>query len=148
MAKEPRQADGGRTGTGFERACCEDRRNRDDILKRKSQRTEREDRASIPDLHWYDVNWTARSLLAVAGVAVCIMMTAMSATASVKRGKVERAAAMEVADEAMLVADYAEFLAEATAEVRAELEAPSVKPAPSPARMIADGAPIGKLFTQ
>jgi hypothetical protein len=100
----------------------------------------------MPDLHWQDVNWTARSLLAVGGVAVCIMMTAMSATASVKRGNIERAAAMEVADEAMLVADYAEFLKEATAEVRAELSSPRVKPAPSPAVMIADGAPIADLI--
>lgn len=114
-------------------------------MKRKTQRAGREDRALLPDLHWTDVNWTARSLLAVAGVAVCIMMTAMSATASVKRGKIEREAAMEVAGEAMLVADYAEFLAKATAEARAELSSPRVKPAPSPARMIAAGAPIADL---
>jgi hypothetical protein len=114
-------------------------------LKPKCQRARREDRAPIPDLHWADVNWTARSLLAVAGVAVCIMMTAMSATASVKRGKVERAAAMEVADEAMLVADYAEYLAKATAEARADLSGPRLKPAPSPADMIAAGAPIADL---
>jgi spore germination cell wall hydrolase CwlJ-like protein len=114
-------------------------------LKRKSQRTGREERAFIPDLHRHDVNWTARSLFAVAGVAVCIMMTAMSATASVKRGKIERAAAIEVADEAMLVADYAQYLAKATAEARAELTAPRLKPAPSPARLIADSAPIADL---
>ncbi len=114
-------------------------------MDRKSHGTRRTDRAFLPDLHWQDVNWTARSLLAVAGVAVCIMMTAMSATASVKRGKVERAAAMEVADEALLVADYAEFLAEATAQARAELISPRVKPAPSPGSVIAGGAPIADL---
>jgi spore germination cell wall hydrolase CwlJ-like protein len=87
----------------------------------------------IPDFHWREVNWTARSLLAVAGVAVCIMMTAMSATASVKEGKIARAAAADLADEAELVADYAAFLAEATASARHELEAPRVKPAHRPA---------------
>lgn len=81
----------------------------------------------------------------MAGVAVCIMMTAMSATASVKRAKVERVAAMEVADEAKLVAEYAGYLAKATADARAELSAPRVKPAPAPARMIAAGAPIADL---
>ncbi len=99
----------------------------------------------LPELHWREVNWTARSLLAVAGVAVCIMMTAMSATAAVKRGKIERAAADVVADEALLVAGYAGYLAEATALTRAELDAPRVKPAQSPALMIADGAPIADL---
>jgi len=102
-------------------------------------------RPFFADRHWRDVNWNARSLLAVAGVAVCIMMTAMSATASVKRGKIERATADSVADEALLVADYAQYLSEATAMARAELEAPRVKPAPSPARMIADGSPIADL---
>ena len=87
----------------------------------------------IPDFHWREVNWTARSLLAVAGVAVCILMTAMSATASVKEGKIARAAAEDLADEAELVAEYATFLAEATAMAREELEAPSVKPALRPA---------------
>ena len=139
------QSGRGRSGTGFERACCEDRRNRDETLKRISQRNAHSEHVLFPDLHWRDVNWTARSLLAVGGVAVCIMMTAMSATASVKRAKVERVAAMEVADEARLVADYAGYLAKATAEARAEISTPRLKPAPSPARMVAAGAPIADL---
>lgn len=94
----------------------------------------------VPDFHWREVNWTARSLLAVAGVAVCILMTAMSATASVKEAKIARAAAEDLADEAELVADYAKFLAEATAMAREELEAPRLKPAPRPA-VIAGAAP-------
>ena len=40
-----------------------------------------------------DISWTVRSLLATAGVAICIMMTAISATASVKRTQIARAAA-------------------------------------------------------
>ncbi|MDZ7628123.1 MAG: cell wall hydrolase [Parvularculaceae bacterium] len=105
----------------------------------------RQDRTLIPDFHWREVNWTARSLLAVAGVAVCIMMTAMSATASVKQGNFERAAAGAVADEAMLVADYATYLAETTAMAREEMSAPRVKPAASAAEVIADGAAIADL---
>lgn len=99
-----------------------------------------------PDHHQIaDISWTARSLLATAGVAICIMMTAMSATASVKKGQVARAAAAEVADEAQLVADYASYLAEATAATREEMTSPRLKPAVSPARMIAAGAPIADL---
>ena len=92
-----------------------------------------------------DVSWTVRSLLAAAGVAVCIMMTAMSATASVKRNQAARAAAVEVADEAQIVADFANFLADETANVRRAMTAPRLKPAVSPAAMIAEGAPIADL---
>lgn len=92
-----------------------------------------------------DVSWTVRSLLAAAGVAVCIMMTAMSATASVKRSAAERAAALEVADEAQLVAEFANYLADETANARRAMSAPRLKPAMSSAAMIADGAPIADL---
>jgi spore germination cell wall hydrolase CwlJ-like protein len=98
------------------------------------------DRHLIPD-----VNWTVRSLLATAGVAVCIMMTAMSATASVKKSQIARAAAYEVADEAQLVADFATYLAGATAAAREEMNAPRLKPAVAPATLIANGAPIDDL---
>lgn len=100
---------------------------------------------SWPDVNWPDVSWTVRSLLATAGVAVCIMMTAMSATASVKRSELARAAATEVADEAKLVAELANFLAAETATVREAMNAPRLKPARAPALMIADGAPIDDL---
>lgn len=92
-----------------------------------------------------DISWTVRSLLATAGVAICIMMTAMSATASVKRNQAARAAALEVADEAQLVADFATFLADETATARRAMSSPRLKPAISPAVMIADGAPIADL---
>lgn len=93
----------------------------------------------------HDVSWTVRSLLATAGVAICIMMTAMSATASVKRNAFARAAANEVADEALLVADYANYLAGETATVREAMTAPRLKPAIAPATLIAQGAPIADL---
>lgn len=95
--------------------------------------------------HFYDVSWTVRSLLATAGVAICIMMTAMSATASVKRNEAARFAASEVADEALIVADYAQYLAEQTAITRQAMSAPRLKPAMAPAVMIAQGAPIADL---
>ncbi len=92
-----------------------------------------------------DVSWTVRSLLATAGVAVCIMMTAMSATASVKRSQLQRAAAMDVVDEAQMVADFANYLADETSAVRRAMTAPRLKPAISPAMMIAEGSPIADL---
>jgi spore germination cell wall hydrolase CwlJ-like protein len=95
--------------------------------------------------HFYDVSWTVRSLLATAGVAVCIMMTAMSATASVKRNEAVRAAAHDMADEALIVADYAEFLTEQTAVARQSMTSPRLKPATAPADLIARGAPIADL---
>ncbi|HNS87519.1 MAG TPA: cell wall hydrolase [Parvularculaceae bacterium] len=103
------------------------------------------DRRLLGDVHWPEVSWTVRSLLAAAGVAVCIMMTAMSATASVKRNAAERAAALEVADEAQLVAEYAHYLTEQTAQARAVLSSPRLKPAVTPAMMAAEGAPISDL---
>ncbi len=91
------------------------------------------------------VNWTVRSLMAAAGVAICIMMTAMSATASVKRTKEARVAANEVADEAQIVADFATYLAGETATVREAMNAPRLKPAIAAATLVADGAPIADL---
>lgn len=95
--------------------------------------------------HFYDVSWSVRSLLATAGVAVCIMMTAMSATASVKRNAAARAVASDVADEALIVADYAHYLAGQTAVARQAMGSPRLKPAIAPATLIAQGAPIASL---
>ncbi|MCB2098421.1 MAG: cell wall hydrolase [Parvularculaceae bacterium] len=105
----------------------------------------RADRGVLADIHWPEVSWTVRSLLATAGVAICIMMTAMSATASVKRTAAERAAALEVADEAQLVADFAHYLSDQTAQARASLSSPRLKPAVTPATLVAEGAPIADL---
>ena len=92
-----------------------------------------------------DISWTVRSLLATAGVAVCIMMTAMSATATVKRSQIARAAANDVADEAQIVTDFANYLADETSAARRAMTAPRLKPAISPAMMIAEGSPITDL---
>ncbi len=92
-----------------------------------------------------DISWTVRSLLATAGVAICIMMTAMSATASVKRSQLARAEAHDVADEAQIIADFANYLADETATTRRAMTSPRLKPAVTPAMMIADGSPIADL---
>lgn len=78
---------------------------------------------------WPQVSWTVRSLIAAGMVAVCVMMTAMSATASVKRHEATRAAQSVLADEARLVAEFADYLAAETQNARESLEAPSLKPA-------------------
>ena len=101
--------------------------------------------AARHDISWHDVSWTVRSLLATAGVAICIMMTAMSATASVKRSKEARFAAIEVADEAQIVADFANYLADETASVREEMTAPRLKPAPLTADIVTKRSPIADL---
>jgi spore germination cell wall hydrolase CwlJ-like protein len=110
-----------------------------------TERIARREPISLADLHWPEVNWTARSLLAATGVAVCLMMTAMSATASVKRSATARAAADAVADEADLVADLASYLAAETADARAALDAPDLRPAMAVGERVAGGAPIDDL---
>lgn len=76
-----------------------------------------------------EVNWTARSLLAATGAAFCVLLTAITATASVKRAQEARTVELAVADEAELMSEFADFLASRTAEVRISLEAPRLKPA-------------------
>ncbi len=89
--------------------------------------------------HIPDVNWTARSLLAATGAAFCVLLTAISATASVKRAKEARTVELAVADEAELMAEFADFLAERTAEARASLDAPRLKPAKTTAAILEEG---------
>lgn len=110
-----------------------------------ADRTLRREPMALADRHWPEVNWTARSLLAATGVAVCLMMTAMSATASVKRSATARAAADAVADEAEMVADLAAYLATETANARAALDAPDLRPAVAIGERVAGGAPIADL---
>lgn len=91
-------------------------------------------RASIfqdqgPHAGWHHANWTARSLVAAGGVALSILLTALSATASSQKAEAARAAEAAMADEAQLVADYAKFLAAATANAREDFDAPRLKPA-------------------
>ncbi|MEQ1932144.1 MAG: hypothetical protein ABL957_16650, partial [Parvularculaceae bacterium] len=51
---------------------------------------------------WHKVNWTARSLIAAGGVSVCLLLSALSATASLDRAAEKRAADAAIADEAEL----------------------------------------------
>lgn len=76
-----------------------------------------------------EVNWTFRSLLAATGVAVCLLITAFSATASTKRSAANLAAEQQLANEAEIVAALAEHLAEETAGMRKAMTMPSLKPA-------------------
>ncbi len=75
------------------------------------------------------VNWEARGLLAAAGLVMCTFAMAISATVAADRALAERAVEVEVANEAALVTDFANFLAAETADVRAALDQPTLKPA-------------------
>jgi spore germination cell wall hydrolase CwlJ-like protein len=87
----------------------------------------------------YDVNWTLRSLLAAGLLSICVVAIAMSVTLNAKRVEAERSAEQAIADEAQLVADFANFLAAETAAVRNALDAPRLKPArPTAAVMLGD----------
>lgn len=98
------------------------------------------------------VNFTARSLIAAASLSVCVLLTALSATAAVQRADAARAAQAVLADEATLVAEFAAYLAEQTAETRAAFDAPRVKPAKSTGALVAARGALNDLiafdFTQ
>ena len=98
------------------------------------------------------VNWHGRSLIAAAALAVCAFTSAISATTNAKRADVERSVEMEVANEAALVAEFANFLAEETASARESFEAPSLKPALTTASVTSKGGRLHDLvdfdFTQ
>ena len=96
--------------------------------------------------HGYDrINWEVRSLLAAAGLAVCAFASAMSATASASRADAARIAQMEVANEAAIVAEFANFLAEETAATRRSFGAPSLKPAIAVGDMAVQGGRLDGL---
>ncbi len=85
-----------------------------------------------------DVSWTARSLIATGFLSVCLLLTALSATASVKRAESARAAEAAVANEAELVADLAKYLASETAQTRKSFEGPKLRPAKSTTAVVAE----------
>lgn len=100
-------------------------------------------RASIfqdtgPETGWHYVNWTARRLTAAAGVATCVLLTALSATASVRKAEATRAAEAAMADEAELVAEFAKFLTAETANARRSFNGPRLKPAKSTEAIVAE----------
>ncbi len=78
-----------------------------------------------------DVNWGARSLFAAAGVAVCLLLSAFSATITVENAAAARMTEQAVADEAELFAEFAAYLAKDTEAARVSLDRPRLKPAPS-----------------
>lgn len=87
---------------------------------------------------WHYVNWTARRLVAAAGLAVCVLLTALSATASMQKAEAARAQEIALADEASLVAEFASYLAEETANARNSFASPRLKPAKSTEAIVAD----------
>jgi spore germination cell wall hydrolase CwlJ-like protein len=86
----------------------------------------------------HDASWTARSLIAAAFLSVCVLLTALSATASVKRAESARAAEAAVANEAELVADLAKYLAKETAATRKSFDGPKLRPAKSTTTVVAE----------
>lgn len=115
-----------------------------------SQRTALRKRDSIfrdvqPDDGWHDISWTARSLAAAALISVCVLMTALSATASVQKAETDKRADAALADEARLVADYAAWLARETANERYAFDAPRLKPARSTEAVVAGQGAIAEF---
>lgn len=85
---------------------------------------------------WLGVSFTGRSLVAAGALAVCVLATALSATAAVERAEDTRVHATELANQAELAAGLATYLAEKTQSARAEVAAPTLKPARSMASIV------------
>jgi len=95
--------------------------------------------------HGFALNWHVRSLIAAAGLAICVVASAISATASAKRANAQQAMQMEVENEAAIVAEFANFLADQTAAARQSFNAPSLKSALQTASFSSDGDRIDDL---
>ncbi|MFQ5563844.1 MAG: cell wall hydrolase [Parvularculaceae bacterium] len=91
------------------------------------------------------VNWTLRSLIAATGVSVCVLATALSATASARRA--EQAAQIEqaVASQAELAAQFAEFMKAETVAAREALLSPRQKPAKAIETIVAERGGVDGL---
>ena len=87
-----------------------------------------QDQAYAPKHGYEAVNWHIRSLIAAAGLAICAFFTAISATAAANRADQARAVEREIASEAALVAEFANYLAEETAQARSVFSSPRLKP--------------------
>lgn len=109
------------------------------------KRSERQSHRAPGADHWFSVNWHMRSLLAAAGISICVVASAISATASAKRATAQQAMQVEVENEAAIVAEFAAFLAEETASVRQSFAAPSLKPALQTAFATTEGGRIDDL---
>lgn len=93
----------------------------------------------------FEVNWTARSLVAAGAISGCLLLTALNATAAVERAAVERAADVALADEAALLADLADYLKEETAGARAAVAAGEKTAALSVVDVVESGGAISDL---
>ena len=93
-----------------------------------------------------EVNWGARSLFAAAGVAICLLLSAFSATSSVERAAAARLTEQAVANEAALFEEFAAYLADETEAARTQLDRPRLKPAPPARRLSQDGRIVQSSF--
>ena len=99
-------------------------------------------RMSGHDLEIGEVNWNVRSLLAAMGISVCVLLTALSTTASARRAEEARKAEIALVDQVSLIAEFTDFLASETAAVRHDFNAPRLKPAVRTADVVLRDAPI------
>lgn len=94
-----------------------------------------------------EVSWTIRSLIAGGLIAVCIFLSAISATKSVARIEQQKIADIIVEDEAKMIAEYAAFMAAETQSARASIEQPRLKPVPASIGIDAEKVSINDLAT-
>ncbi|MBY0423011.1 MAG: cell wall hydrolase [Parvularculaceae bacterium] len=86
---------------------------------------------------WLSVSFTGRSLIAAGSLSVCVLLTALSATAAVERAELKKAETESFASQAELAAGLAEYLADKTEDARAAVAAVDLAPALKPARTMA-----------
>ena len=94
---------------------------------------------------WLDISWTGRSLIAAAFLAVCMLLSALSATASVRRADAVREARAEAADQQALAADFRAYLARQSAAAERPFDGPRLKPARSTENVVAEHGAIADL---
>ncbi|MBI1366082.1 MAG: cell wall hydrolase [Alphaproteobacteria bacterium] len=94
---------------------------------------------------WLDISWTGRSLVAAAFLSVCMLLTALSATASVRRADAMREAQAALAGQAALVAEFRTYLAEQNARAPKAFNGPRLKPARSTEDVVAEHGAVADL---
>ncbi len=95
--------------------------------------------------HFYEANWTLRSLFAAGVLSLCAVASAMSATINANRAEADRQERAAIEKEAELVADLANYLAAETAATREALDGPRLKPAKATGDLLMDSDPIASL---
>ncbi len=78
---------------------------------------------------WHEVHWQLRSLMAAAGVAMCVFGAALSAKASAERAVADTAQEAALADEAAIAEAFSAFLVEKAKPARKAELTPRLKPA-------------------